>query len=350
MATTPEFAFDSAFKAIIKERGETHVFFINGMLISPSEFDDRKDQIGKAFNLIPEQNEVIPSISSVILDSGHYNKSLKSWVDVASSTSNVIGNLWNLVFKSFNISNLIATKSSFADFRQHLAEALIATLYSSELTELIPQYFLDSPSPSSYENNLWVPNVREKLGVENKDSFIFTPHSQGNFFMEDALQEMASSIDANRLRILAMASPTNYYSAGFIDDVVSGLSGNYRGANIKNSDDPITYFQSGLEQPVYNYIKDTLYPSINSWNSLPGVSQVFSYFEITAEGLTESLANTVTALIHNSPEKIFNAISAIASIFIKGMEAHKLVNYLKNPEFAIPNYFKQFAYELQPQG
>lgn len=301
---TSKFEFDSAFKSIIKERGETHVFFINGILINPSEFDDRKDQIGKAFNLIPEQNETIPSISSVVLDSGHYNKSLKSWLDVASSTSNVIGNLWNLVFQSFDISNLIATNSSLADLRQHLAEALIATFTSSEIAELIPQYFDDSPSPSSYENSLWTPNVRQLLGVENKDSFIFTPHSQGNFFMEDALQEMASSIDSTRLRILAMGSPTNYYSAGFIDDVVSGLSGNYKGANFKDSDDPVTYFQSGLEQPVYNYIKDKLYPSINFWTSLPGVSQLFSYFEITAEGLTESLANTVVSeLIHSSGEK-----------------------------------------------
>ncbi|GET44200.1 hypothetical protein [Microseira wollei] len=78
--------------------------------------------------------------------------------------------------------------------------------------------------------------------------------------------------DPNRVRVIALGSPTDYASAG-------GLNNN-RSASLINSnpDDPITYFQTGSDEAVAKLIAGTLSAAITAYLGGGGLGALFGFY------------------------------------------------------------------------
>jgi Ca2+-binding RTX toxin-like protein len=90
----------------------------------------------------------------------------------------------------------------------------------NDLLESFAQYWSNQPSQvSSFVNDEWLGNTQSFL-EKNQNSAILIAHSQGNFFLEDALPSLSQH---DNLRVISLASPTNYSDANINFDHISLL-------------------------------------------------------------------------------------------------------------------------------
>ncbi|NJN72003.1 MAG: hypothetical protein HC799_03895, partial [Limnothrix sp. RL_2_0] len=117
----------------------------------------------------------------------------------------------------------------------------------ADLKEALEQYwYKETQFP---EINDWIGNVENWLQEDSDNSLILLGHSQGNFFLEDALIDMGQP---NRVSVLSLASPTSYLFAGGIDK--------YKTANTSSNDviygnDPVTKLRFSSDPDVWDKLE-----------------------------------------------------------------------------------------------
>jgi hypothetical protein len=243
----PKFEFKSVLNQVIQERGESHVFYMNGIKTSESAFKDSIKAISDRFNLLLPKSLVnstsfIELTSSIKLEEGQYNQST-NWKTAFSNFLEVLpSKLKDTIFDYLSDFDFLDTSSGSLPHQlgRTLIDVLRNELSAIDEIEAFKQFFDDSQAASESE----LPKLQETLSPwlvnSPADSVIFMGHSQGNFFFEDALQVMKPN--GERVRVMAFGSPTNYSNAGGLNDLLTGRPGQYRGVNFKNQTDPVTYF------------------------------------------------------------------------------------------------------------
>ena len=335
---TPKFSnnFDGykVLDRLIEDRGTTHAFFINGVLVP--DFTDQKKSVGKALNLIND----LPS--SMKLDGAQNPSAQPSMEEVVSMFVARIA--IGLIAGGLGVVPLTLSAVGSVITRAILGVAIDAG-------EALWQIYSDDLTVSNLVNQSWTGADKAGgwLSPTSKDSVIFVPHSQGNLFVEDGLRVI--SHDPNRVRVIALGSPTDYASAG-------GLNNN-RSANIINSnpDDPITYFQTGSDESVTKLIADTLSIALGSLGG--GLETLFSFFG--GGNLFEGIVQPLVPFIKSNFPKEYLLLSGIGGTLydpfavISGDNGHALGDKTKPQSYlgknlGVKNKFKAFAHELQPKG
>ncbi|HAG79803.1 MAG TPA: hypothetical protein DCL61_01250, partial [Cyanobacteria bacterium UBA12227] len=344
---TPNFDFDSVLDQQIEEGGKTHVFFTNGIFTAQDGYDQVVETIAKTF--APKDN--LPN--SLQFGQGYHNESvLDDWQEVGTQAIDFLKSAVGVLFNPGSLIEIIQSGLSLATLTNKFIQALDSTFSNNfDLAEAYEQFWSDDPSKSQPEINAIKTQVEPWLNPNGNDAVLFISHSQGNFFTEDALQIMKPNIDSERVRIIALGSPTAYSSAGGIQDLITGSSGTYRGANDMNENDPVTYFQKGNYDTVYSFLQLTFLSLFNVGSVLsllPGIGY-------SAASLASALATNVLASI---APKHYHFLSGVLGIISHPTElsdggAHDLSKrYLPKPE--VHEYFTEFAkelvYEFQPKG
>jgi len=139
-----------------------------------------------------------------------------------------------------NLSNFLGESGDLENFgsrvgaepQSDFAEALIQFLYDEP--QAVSQEIIDRWNDDSLKASL------TSNGAEgDKNSVIFVAHSQGNFFVEDILnQDPTLSAYDDSIRIVSLGSPTNYRSVSDLEPENIALFPD--GEDDPNAQDPIT--------------------------------------------------------------------------------------------------------------
>ncbi|MEG4795681.1 calcium-binding protein, partial [Microcoleus sp. LAD1_D1] len=301
MATTPNFDFDSAYQGIINERNKTRVVFINGILTSESGFADGKDandkltltnhpnsiefkpdlrefkpvynptssspflpgNLGLLESLVTTYSSFHEKISPILFQpaldkwNAEVNFGSQEWLDninakILTALANSSPDMMSVITDSeaSEVARFVNKYGDWGKFYQALENETIFppqyTVNSSsvpnDLLESFAQFMSDAPSKASNSVNIgqgWVGDATNFLSTP-EHSLIIVAHSQGNYFVEDALRSGLSSSDKNRLKVISVGSPTDYISPASTGFKISEL--------YKNGDDPVTNLRLGGTQ------------------------------------------------------------------------------------------------------
>ncbi|MFB2893338.1 calcium-binding protein [Aerosakkonemataceae cyanobacterium BLCC-F50] len=175
----------------------------------------------------------------------------------------------------------------------------VITDKNTDLQEALAQYFSYGEVSSKLDskvNEEWLNGLIEHLSYQYSstdsqgnsikgtyNSAIFIPHSQGNFFVEDGLLSKSSDfgIYADKIRILGLGSPTNYFSlngqySGSLASMVRVFTGN---------DDIVTHLQ--IPQDQVGDTNDALKYRLD--HLLDVITDVKKWFETIDGGLLHDL-------------------------------------------------------------
>ncbi|MFE1746364.1 calcium-binding protein, partial [Coleofasciculus sp. H7-2] len=342
--TTLNFDGYKVLDQIIKDRGQTHVFFINGVLVP--DFISQKNAVGDALNI-----NNLPS--SMKLDGAQNPSALPSMTEVLT------------IFASHIAAGLIAGGIGVVPLTLQAVGSVIKKAVigvAIDTGEALWQIYTDDLTVSNWVNQSWTgaDKVGDWLSPTSNDSVIFIPHSQGNLFVEDGLRVI--NPDTSRVRIISLGSPTDYSSSGGMADIIQGHIGSgagwYQGANIKNIDDPITYFQGhsdGIEAQIKdNSVTDILSDILSlALGGLTGVTLEKLFDFLLEESLLEDLVSPLVPYIKSNFPREYQLLAGIGGTLNQPLElvdGHNLeTRYLKDDN-GFKSSFKTFAYQLQPQG
>ena len=116
----------------------------------------------------------------------------------------------------------------------------------TDLLECFAQYWnAESSTASTNVNNKYVGEFKDFLNQSNKNSVVFIAHSQGNFFLEDALTSSLSGYGSNRIKVISLGSPTQYSQISGFDIGYKNDADPFDNKNIdiilrKHGNDPVT--------------------------------------------------------------------------------------------------------------
>ncbi|XWK86427.1 MAG: hypothetical protein U7127_19695 [Phormidium sp.] len=186
-------------------------------------FDGVADFIADNF-LIPAinyWNENVPFLSDEwILNIGNKNNA-QAIIDNPNSLRDASDSKINSVI------DFVDRYQGFKDITQRLNNDFSPNYDESnppnDLVEALTQFWTEGTSKASESvNSQWVTEDLSNFLSNDANSLIVIPHSQANFFVEDALR-MAPLFNAglNRLKVFPLGSPTNYTSQGVITDYVA---------------------------------------------------------------------------------------------------------------------------------
>src|SRR6476661_2558794 len=156
-----------------------------------------------------------------------------------------------------------------------------------DIKEALKQYWDNKPLFQSI--NDWTKDAQTWLSENSNNSLILLGHSQGNFFLEDGLIDMNAG-GSNRIRVLALGSPTSYLYAGGIH---SFKGNSVAENNIKNPGDPVPLLQFDSDPFFWDKIVKifSMLPSIGGLGdshlieNYQSRSDVQSYFKNTVYNL-----------------------------------------------------------------
>ncbi|MGB3693780.1 MAG: calcium-binding protein, partial [Spirulinaceae cyanobacterium] len=338
-------------ETVIKQRGETKALFMNGILTEDSfgMFSDQYEAVSKKLKITPSD-----PLSSIKFDYEYNPSALPSVSELVTS----IG---------VGIAGAIVTGGTLTVAAIKSAILRVVAGVAIDAGEALYQIVSDDVTVSNWVNEKdggLNDRVRDWINVEN-NSLIFLPHSQGNLFIEDSLKVVNPEPDITR--IVALGSPTDYSSAGGIDSIKGSeySSGSkYKGANIKNHGDPMTFFQHHTD-PDEVTIKDQYATAIITDAVTAAIAIATGGGALTliaVENLLgmltggsfdlDRLVSLITPSIRNSSPEIYSFLAGVGGITHRPwdlLDAHDLNNrYVNNPEFK--SSFQTFAYQLQSTG
>ena len=160
------------------------------------------------------------------------------------------------------------------------------TARPNDLLESFYQFWTEKPSNKISDpiNNKWKEAVKNFLAQTNfeeqkNNSVLFIAHSQGNYFLEDALGSQLSDLNPSQFKIISLGSPTNYSQLPNLnileksnDDSVNSSELNNKDVILrKTNEDPVTglRFNSGTKNNTekFNYFLTQL-DQIVSWSGI----------------------------------------------------------------------------------
>ncbi len=354
----------SVLSKLIEDRGTTKVFFVNGVLVGVNSgigrFEEQKNAVSVAFNL----NSGL--VSSMQMDGENNPTGFPSAEDIIAAM--IKGLFAKLVLSAFTGGTTIpaltlqTVLSGVAEVVKGVAE---------DVGETIQQIYSDDSSLSSSVNSKWTDKVKNSLQNSNNsvsnNSVMFVGHSQGNLFIEDGLRDINAA--PAQTRLIALGSPTDYETAGGIADIVPDHSGSgsqkYRGANIKNSDDPVTYFQAhsdlgeaALKDKAVTDLLSNIFSGVVF--GVPGIllEKIFDF--VAGGSLIDAVVAPLVPLIRNQFPKEYQLLAGIGGVVnnpqkaFSSTDGHGLGSK-DDPESYLgqtttKDSFKKLAYELQTDG
>ena len=343
------FDTSSVLEHIIEERGKTLVFYINGVLVR--DYTQQKNAVGDALKL----NDVLPD--SLELD-GQQNDSKfpPNFAEVMES-----------IARSFVTSLAIAAASGGILTIPALVRTVVNGIVSAflqpalqDISEALYQIASDDVSASDSVNRNWTGSTQtvQKWLTNPGNSVIFTPHSQGNLYVEDGLRVI--NPEPSDIRLISLGSPTDYGSAGGMQDILSGQQGIYRGANIKNTDDPITFFQPAVADTKYDLVTSLAVVLLGlSTSAVPFIgvplqlAQLFGF--LSGRNIMREIVEPVVADLQANHHRVYEMMAGIQGTLtnlgeLGGGGGHDLDRrYLTDPN-PLKTTFEQFVHELQPKG
>ncbi|MFB2875266.1 hypothetical protein ACE1CC_00075, partial [Aerosakkonemataceae cyanobacterium BLCC-F46] len=279
---TPNFStnFDGykVFDERVRQSGKTSFVFVNGIFVSSGDFQNKiVPAIKGTFNLTENAYAENGSNYGGVFQANTSNYATSVWFNPIYNDSVV--NDWSETIKSVTlflfqeaieeaverftgvdgifqiveqfqdgfdlISRFISSGGDFAtlaaddNFQAKVLDFLFEFTPFNQIDDLIQalpndfdgkealnQYWFKDTWPSSAINTNLVPQLTDWLKNE-KNSAILLGHSQGNFFLEDALSEIYGIQANSRVGIIALGSPTLYQVVGGIDNWGGFQASNY---------------------------------------------------------------------------------------------------------------------------
>jgi hypothetical protein len=333
--STPNFNFDAAWNQILSNSGQTRVVLMNGIhttsdqfngdftaetkenfIIDSNKLEEKKGSIlfqpvyNPSFldpvNLLPTLADFFSQyIFKKALDYLNSLEYIDKFADIFSLLGQVAQNPTpSLLFDDQFTADLIQLIAENTPFFNELTAIIDALPDDFDLKESLAQFWYPNPVEQSRDlNSQWIDGFLDN----SKNSLILIGHSQGNFFLEDAIIDMGKQNDP-QVKVITFGSPTQYAAAGL----------------------------SLLSPESYSY---------GSSSNL-------------GDGLNVVDANDLVAKLQLSPSQLSNPLAKLMKLgeagitgLLHGMSPHGYTeNYLPNWGTQAQQYFQEAIYQMNPTG
>ncbi|MDY7014950.1 MAG: hypothetical protein SVX43_15405, partial [Cyanobacteriota bacterium] len=233
------FNFDEVWSNTLNNASKTRIVTMNGIFTtSDSFYGEFVPHVNQHFFI--GNNEVDSNLGSLKFDPVYNPSVIDSGEEIASSLAEFFGKyLLAKAIEDLNPLDFIQNAGDFFDLVWQFASNPTPSIFSDDqftaqlisfiasqiplvselptiidslpddfdLKEALQQYWYPNSVPPSQElNNTWIDT---DFLNQNQNSLIVIGHSQGNFFLEDALIDMGS-VYTPQIKVISFGSPTSY--------------------------------------------------------------------------------------------------------------------------------------------